>query len=126
MRNIEWVALNDAQRGQLIAMWLLAADRDGQIPSTPSIIKTLCYMTKEPDLKLFINLGFIDVDDSMTPDGCQHDANMTQQSREETEKSRVDTMSGKPDDVPVNNVKNKAKDILLFLNDKTGDRKSVV
>ena len=29
MRNPEWVSLTDAERGQLVSMWLLAADHDG-------------------------------------------------------------------------------------------------
>ena len=31
MRDPEWVLLSDAERGQLISLWLLAADRGGEI-----------------------------------------------------------------------------------------------
>ena len=60
MRNIEWVSLTDAQRGQLVTIWLLAADHEGTIPNSPQVIKKLCHMDSEPDLQLFVNLGFID------------------------------------------------------------------
>ncbi|KKL61244.1 hypothetical protein LCGC14_2197270, partial [marine sediment metagenome] len=29
MRDMNWVSLSDAQRGQLVAIWMLAADQDG-------------------------------------------------------------------------------------------------
>lgn len=88
MRDPEWVLLSDAQRGQLVAMWLLAADRDGVIPALPLVLQKICFMSSEPELKLFMELGFIEDDDSLTSSGCQPDVNMTHQSREE--KSRGD------------------------------------
>ncbi len=95
MRDVKWVSLTDGQRGQLVSLWLLAADNDGEIP-TASIAKKLCYMNSEPDYKLLIKLGFIEDDANMTPQRRQDDANMTQQSREEeireeTEERRGDT-----------------------------------
>jgi hypothetical protein len=90
MRDPEWVLLSDAQRGQLVAMWLLAADRDGAIPASPLVLQKLCFMSSEPELNLLMELGFIIDDDNAAPCGSQPDANMTHQSREEAEKSRVD------------------------------------
>ena len=86
MRNPEWVSLTDAERGQLVAIWLLAADRNGVIPASPELIQKLCYMDGLPDLNKFSKLGFIDecgcqLDANLTPDGRQHD---------QPEKSRVD------------------------------------
>ena len=63
MRDPDWVAMSDAQRGQLVAMWLLAADRGGVIPASASVIKKLCYLDDEPDLKYFIDNEFL-VDDA--------------------------------------------------------------
>jgi len=83
MRNSDWVALSDAQRGQLVSIWLLAADKKGKIPNDPLIIKKLCYMDTVPDLNLFIEHGFIEVDANVTPERRQDDANVTHQSREE-------------------------------------------
>jgi len=67
----EWVELSDAERGQLIAIWLLAADKDGKIPDSPAIIKKLCFMNTEPDVNKFIHLGFID------SNGCRLDNHTT-------------------------------------------------
>jgi hypothetical protein len=62
MRNPEWVALTDAQRGQLVAMWLLAADRDGVIPASRTLIRKLCFMDSDPPLEVFAEHGFIEMD----------------------------------------------------------------
>lgn len=87
MRHIEWVSLTDAQRGQLVAIWLLAADRNGVIPASPKIIQKLCHMDNEPDINLFIINGFID-GVIVASNGCQSDS--PEKSREETDKSRED------------------------------------
>ena len=88
MRNLEWVALNDAQRGQLISIWLLAADKNGEVPNDPKIIKKLCHMDKEPDLNFFIDQGFIEHDANVTSERRQPDANVTHQTR--LDKTRLD------------------------------------
>ena len=82
MRNPEWVELTDSERGQLIAMWLLAADNNGLIPSSPILIHKLCFMTTPLKLNKFIELGFL----------CQSDASLTPEGRQvdPPEKSRVD------------------------------------
>ena len=59
LRNPEWVSLTDAERGQLVVIWLLAADHDGVIPASPEIIQKLCFMSEQPNLNKFIGLGFI-------------------------------------------------------------------
>jgi hypothetical protein len=71
MRNIEWVSLDDAERGQLISMWLLAADHNGVIPASPKTIQKLCFLSNPPNLSKFIELDFL------TPNGCHGDANLT-------------------------------------------------
>jgi hypothetical protein len=93
MRNPEWAGLTDSERGQLVCMWLLAADKDGQIPVSATVIKKLCFLTEEPDLNKFMDLGFIENgwrqdDANMTPTWRQDDANMTPQSR--IDKNRED------------------------------------
>jgi len=60
MRNPEWVALSDSERGQLVSMWLLAADHNGGIPASSELIQKLCFMDKMPNLNKFIDLGFIE------------------------------------------------------------------
>lgn len=80
MRNPEWVGLTDAQRGQLVAIWLLAADQDGVIPASRAVLRKLCYLDSEPDLELFVNQGFLEGDASVAPPRRQSDA-----TEEETE-----------------------------------------
>ena len=60
MRNPEWVSLSDAERGQLLSIWLLAADHDGTIPSDPKVIQRLCIMETIPNINKFTDLGFIE------------------------------------------------------------------
>jgi hypothetical protein len=93
MRNPKWVSLTDAERGQLVAMWLLAADHDGVILASPDMIQKLCYMSKPPDLNKFTDLGFIENgwrqhDVNLASDGRQHDA--PDKIRVETDKIRED------------------------------------
>jgi len=59
MRDPEWVSLSDAERGQLVGIWLLAADRDGVIPASTALIQKLSFMESEPNINKFIELGFI-------------------------------------------------------------------
>jgi hypothetical protein len=58
-RDADWAMLTDAQRGQMVMIWMLASARKGQIPACPKMVKRLCIMDSEPDLNLFISLGFI-------------------------------------------------------------------
>ena len=62
LRNLEWVDMSDSERGQLVSLWLLAADHDGVIPASPSKIQKLCFLTKQPNIKKFIELGFLEYD----------------------------------------------------------------
>ena len=86
LRNPEWVQLSDAEKGQLISMWMLAADKDGEIPNDPSMIQKLCFLDKIPNINKFIDLSFI------AADGCQRDANVTASGcqRDAPDKIRVD------------------------------------
>jgi hypothetical protein len=60
VRHPKWVQLTDAERGQLVSIWILAADRDGAIQGCPKTIRKLAMIDDEPDLERFISLGFID------------------------------------------------------------------
>ena len=95
LRNPEWVSLEDYERGQLISIWMLAADYDGAIVTPDHVdtlekiaehIKQVCCMSKSPHLQTFINLGFIEKwrqsDAKPTPSRRQHDA---PESESETE-----------------------------------------
>jgi hypothetical protein len=72
MRNLKWVELSDAQKGQLVSMWMLAADHNGAIPSSHLAIQKLCHLDAPPDLNLFIEKGFLDA--KATSKRRQHDA----------------------------------------------------
>ena len=86
MRNPDWVSLTDAQRGQVVAIWLLAADQNGVIPASPALIKKLCYLDAEPDLKLLMDKGFIEYDDTLASSWRQLDQPETEAETEtETE-----------------------------------------
>jgi hypothetical protein len=64
----DWVGLTAAQRGELVCIWMLAADRVGEIPDDPTLIRRLCHLKHNPDLKFFIRKGFLaQVDANVTP-----------------------------------------------------------
>jgi len=101
MRDPEWVSLTDAQKGQLVSIWLLAADKNGTIPSSPEVIQTLCHMNTAPDIKLFISLGFIVGDANMASTWRQHGVNVTPQTRLDKTRLEVKTSTSSQRDDPV-------------------------
>jgi len=87
----KWAHLSDAQKGHLVSIWILAADRDGLIPGDPAIIQKLCSLDRTPDLDVLISLGLIERDAKVTPTRRQVDApeerrGEERQRREEGEK----------------------------------------
>ena len=88
MRCPEWVALSDSERGQLVSIWMLAADKKGCIPADPLVVKRLCHLNVVPDINLFIEYEFIIADASVTPTCGQSDASVTPQTR--LDKTRLD------------------------------------
>jgi len=96
MRNPEWVSLSDSERGQLVAIWLLAADHGGVIPASRELIAKLCFMSDEPNLNKFTELDFIEDgwrqdDVNVTAPGCRSDAPKaeTEERREEQTEKKV-------------------------------------
>jgi hypothetical protein len=51
--------LTDAEKGQLVSIWVIAADKKGRISSCPSIIKKMCLLDRVPNISKFIELGFM-------------------------------------------------------------------
>lgn len=92
MRDVKWVSLSCQQRGQLIAIWLLAADHDGVIPDDAALVRKLCYMDEDPDLNAFVSMGLLDRDAKVAPTRRQGGANVTPTRRQrdalETETER--------------------------------------
>lgn len=86
MRDPNWVSLTDAQRGQLVAIWMLAADRNGVIPASAALIRKLCFMDSEPNLNLFIEKEFLDgCQDGVTVTPIRRQVDQPEESRGETE-----------------------------------------
>lgn len=79
-----WVSLTDAERGQVVSMWILAADRGGRVPSDPGMIQRLASLENPPDLEVFVRHGFIEGDGNVTTRWRQRDATETET---ETEKN---------------------------------------
>ena len=58
-QNEKWSDLSDEQKGQLVSIWILAADKDGEIPASPKILKKLCLLDTEPDIDAFVAGGWL-------------------------------------------------------------------
>ena len=102
LRNPEWIELTDAQRGQLISMWMLAAENggvivtpdrrqaDATISSVSKFLKRILFLSEDVHLQVFLDLGFIEkwrqADATLTPSRRHVDA--TEENR--VEKSRVE------------------------------------
>lgn len=79
LSNQKWAVLSDAEKGQIISMWIVAADNNGELPDDAKILRKICQLDDIPDVKKFKELGFF-VDDgnqcdaNVTPKCQQHDA----------------------------------------------------
>lgn len=96
MSNEQWVSLTDAEKGQLISIWMLAADKGGVIPDNPIVIQRMAMLENPPNLNKFIELKFLSGKMTTTcqPDGNHMVTSVTHQSREEesrVEQSREET-----------------------------------
>ena len=72
----KWASLSDAEKGQLVSIWLIAADKNGQIPSDPTILRKICQLDEAPNVNKFIELEF------MESDGSQGGATVTPRRRQ--------------------------------------------
>ena len=82
MGNPDWAVLTDAEKGQLVSIWIIGAEKGGIIPSDTRILRKVCMLDDEPNINKFIDLGFIENPDfhdgeGLTSSGCHGDANMT-------------------------------------------------
>jgi hypothetical protein len=62
MTNHEWMMMSDEEKGQLISLWLIAADKGGKIPADKNILKKMACLDKAPDIEKFIKLQWIEHD----------------------------------------------------------------
>lgn len=94
LSNEEWVSLSDSEKGQLVSMWILAADKNGEIPENTKMIQRMAMLDSQPNINKFIELGFMTsdrqpVDNQVVTIPPQLDA--PEESR--VEESRVETES---------------------------------
>jgi len=88
LSNPEWVSLTDAEKGQLISIWILAADKSGSIPDSPRLIQRMAMLDDPPNINKFIELKFLTP--TRQPDDNQAVTACPQVDPPETEKSRVE------------------------------------
>lgn len=55
----KWAALTDAEKGQLVSMWIAAADKNGTLPTEAIVIKKVCQLDETPNVEKFIELGLL-------------------------------------------------------------------
>lgn len=60
LSNPKWAILSDAEKGQLVSIWIVAADNGGQIPDDNNIIRKICQLDTPPNLNKFKDLGFFE------------------------------------------------------------------
>jgi hypothetical protein len=93
-RNIfssrKWAVLSDAEKGQLVSLWILAADNNGSIPDDLKILKKIAQLDDLPNIKKFKELGLIVSGErhdgvNFTSDKSQGDAPEQIRDRAETE-----------------------------------------
>ena len=89
IRNEDWLDLTDAEKGQLVSIWILAADKNGELPDSPRKIQKACGLDTPPDINRFCEIGFLTTtrrrqrDANVTPSRQPHgDANVTPERRQ--------------------------------------------
>jgi uncharacterized phage protein (TIGR02220 family) len=113
LRSVKWQSLTDEEKGHLTSIWMLAADRGGEVPSDPKIIQKFCGLQSEPDLQRLVDVGFIEPGANVTPTRRQPDANVTPQIRSESESEKKQNIHARRAD---------AMAVLEYLNTVTGRR----
>jgi hypothetical protein len=79
LTNPEWAALSDSEKGQLVSIWLIAADKDGRVPADEKLLQKVALLDKPPNINRFKDLEFL------ASSGCQDDVNSPQDDAPETE-----------------------------------------
>jgi len=89
LSNEEWISLSDSEKGQLVSIWILAADKSGNIPDNPLAVQKMCMLDNKPNLNKFIDLGFLVA--TVSPN-CRQ---VVAQEKIREDKSRVDKSKDK-------------------------------
>ena len=93
LRNRKWAKLSDAEKGQLVSIWILAADEEGEIPNDAELIQKLCYLDDKPDIVRFIEIGLIDKPKGYTTMAAQRrqsDASVTHQKQRRVKNTKAE------------------------------------
>lgn len=75
LQNVDWAMLTDADKGALVSIWILAADKDGIVPNDSAALQRILGLGEPPNLSKFIELGFLE------SDGRHDDAKVTPMRR---------------------------------------------
>jgi len=104
LSSSKWAALTDAEKGQLVSIWMVAADNNGEITADPRVIMKICQLDTIPSIQKFIDLRLMAT--TCQPDGNQvvtvsaePHVNLTHQSR--VEESRVEEKKTMGENPPV-------------------------
>ena len=58
LSNEKWALLSDSEKGQLISLWIISSDKNGELSSNPQILRKMAQLDEEPNINKFIELGF--------------------------------------------------------------------
>jgi hypothetical protein len=73
LHDPEWISLTDAQRGQLVSIWLVASRKQGVCRLDARWIQQQAGMIRPPDLQFFADHGFIEILDTHPVTDCPQD-----------------------------------------------------
>jgi uncharacterized phage protein (TIGR02220 family) len=123
LSNQEWALLSDSEKGQLVSIWILAADKKGVIPANGKIIQKMCQLDSQPNISKFIELGFLQPNGDQVaakwlPSGCQVGTPETE-TETETETER-DSKLGQEKNARVRRPQIPFAEIVQHLNEKAG------
>lgn len=85
LNNYEFTCLQDASKAHLILIWLLASQTENQIPCNPDWVQKRLHLDEKPDLKFFVEQGFLRCADKTLANCKQCAINLSLLDRGETE-----------------------------------------
>lgn len=88
--DYDFSRLHDASKAHLLMIWLLASQQNGRVPNDPTFLKNKLGLEKAPDLEMFINQGFLCVEqDASNPLAeSKQNARLEEERREEKRRSK--------------------------------------
>jgi hypothetical protein len=116
LSNHKWVSLTDAEKGQLVSMWIVAADSDGILPDDARLIRKMAGLDEVPNLERFKELNWV------TPHGCQLDVNVASSGcQSDAPETEAETETEEPKEVLATNTKAKRNDAGTSITTQFGD-----